>query len=75
MNADLCRLRDQLLTLSTAQRIFLARELWDSLGQEQAESECLLLDEAERRHGEMTRGDVPVKTHQEVMTSLKQRYL
>lgn len=60
MNADKLQLKKDLLALPTNQRAFLAQELWGSLGEE---PESGILDEAERRHHELSNGQVVGRTH------------
>jgi len=74
MAVDMMQLKSDLLALPISQRAFLAQELWGSLEQGFfGYDETDLLDEAERRNLEMADGKVVGRTHEEVMSSLRQR--
>lgn len=74
INMDMLQLKSDLLALPTSQRAFLAQELWGSLNRGFVDvEESEILDEVERRNLEMSSGQVIGRTHEEVMTSLRQR--
>jgi putative addiction module component (TIGR02574 family) len=70
------QLTSEAIALPLAERVSLAQALWQSIGDGKAESdEATAIREAIRRDGEISSGEVAVRSHEEVMRDARRGLL
>lgn len=63
------------MTLPLAERVALAQTLWQSIGEPSTppggDDEAAILDEADRRDGQLASGTVASRTHEQVISAAR----